>query len=164
MTSPNFSLPYPPILNDNDSLVTFKVLVPTGYLTVVNVYTTGQSTVGKFFCTNIVFHDPSPLAGTNGSVVLSIGSASTSTTSICPQIQLSGLSGSVANQYVCVNPATFAGGLGFNNGATTTFSSANLVATSAQALAPGDVMQVFIGTTAGTTNGNIFMDVVGYYL
>jgi hypothetical protein len=50
---------------------------------------------------------------------------------------------------------------------TTSVAAAAVVSsglTSAQALGPGDVLQVFVGSTAGTTNATILMDIVGYYL
>ena len=149
----NFSYPYPTVGNNNDNLQYVKAVVPVGYATVVNIFTTAQNQ-GKFFCTKVIFHDPNGATGV-GSVTLAIGSASSApaTTAISPVIELTALTGSVANQFVSFDP-----GLVVFGGATTQPEAAAL------SLAPGDIMQVNVVSAAGTTTATVLMDVVGYYL
>ena len=165
MAAPNFSLPYPPVLPGNDNLQYVKAVIPAGYATVVNVFTTAQNTLGRFFVTQIVIHDP-VVPNATPSTTLAFGSASTSTTAVSSSIFLSGLTGSVANQYVSIVPGqTF--GAGFIQGgaqpATTTLTTL-VVSTPVLALGPGDVLQCFVLNAANTTTQSYQVDFCGYYL
>ena len=165
MAGPNFNLPYPPVLNNNCNLQAIKTVVAAGYATTVNVYTVAQSTVGRFFVTNVIIHDPL-VTNATPSCTLAFGSASTSTTSIVPSLWLPMLTGSTTNQYVQVQPSS-AFGLGFTQGgalpATTTLTTLTS-ATPAVAFGPGDVLQVNILTAGNTTTQSYQMDLIGYYV
>lgn len=149
---------YPPVGNFQDTLQVVRTLVPVGLATVVNVFTVAQNQ-GRLFLTNVIIRDPSPQAGSVGSVVLAFGSASTVTTSLTPVFSLAGLSGSTNNQFIQMQPgqmqAIGTGSIGF----TTTTSY-----TSAVALGGGDVVQAFVTSVAGSTNATVYVDFVGYYL
>ena len=163
MAGPNFNLPYPPVLNNNNNLQTIKSLVNLGYVTVVNVYTTAQATtgtLGRFFVTDIVLHDPTQAAGASGSTAVSFGSASTSTTALTPLFPLAVLNASVVGQYVRVPVApAFSWS---NQGVTTTYTTAQ--GNVGLALGPGDTLQLFVQTAAATTSVTAQLDVIGYYI
>lgn len=163
MAGPNFNLPYPPVLNNNVNLQTVKALVSLGYVTVVNVYTTAQATtgtLGRFFVTDIVIHDPTQAAGASASAVVSFGSASTSTTALSPVFPLTVLNASVTGQYLRVPVAPAFGWA--NQGVTTTYTTAP--GNVGVALGPGDTFQMFVQTAAGTTSVTAQIDLIGYYI
>ena len=173
MTAPNFSLPYPPVLNNTNNLQYIKAVIPAGVGgTTLNVYTTAQSTVGKFFVTNVVIHDPAVFNATP-STIIAIGSASTSTTAISGQnLWLSNLTGTVANQYVQFQPGNIPGnaapGVGPWGGLTTTIVATttlgNVSLPAGVAFAPGDVLQVTIVQAHNTTTQTYYLDLIGYYI
>ena len=165
MPSPNFSLPYPPVLNNNDNLQYIKALVPVGFATTVAVFTTSQvsQTQGRFFVTGIVIHDPTVAAGAVGSVTLAFGSASTSTTSISPVLPLTGLgatSGSPANLFQAYTPGIFSQ----NTANATTTAQYSGVQQPCVALGPNDVLVCNVTAAAGTTSASVLVDILGYYI